>query len=489
MVSSINHLIGGQFQTSVGSSFHSISPLSGDLIAEGSEASKDDVQQAVADAQVAFLNWREWTLLERYQLLQRYGACLKAEKETLATLITTEMGKPLWEARLEVTAMLNKIDISYQAYQTRCADFQHDLGQGRLNVRHVPHGVLVVMGPFNFPGHLPNGHLVPALLAGNTVVFKPSEYTPLVGQFLGQCLIESGLPSGVVSIVHGGPKVGQYLIEQSGISGVLFTGSSTTGRFLSSYFSTRPEVLLAMEMGGNNALIVDSFDEIDPVVWTIISSAFLTSGQRCTAARRLILVDNDHNRLVLERVVAVTKGLKVGSGLDQNVFMGPLVNEQTCQALLKQQSQLISAGATPLVTLTRLSRSGFFVTPGIVDVSGLSSVSDGEWFGPFLQVHWVASLADAVSVANETQFGLSAAVITKAAQDYHYVRDRLKVGILNWNMPTNGASSLAPFGGVGCSGNFRPSAYYAADYCSYPVASMESTQCQLPSSLPPGLSL
>jgi succinylglutamic semialdehyde dehydrogenase len=489
MVSSIKHLIGGKFKEAVGVSLSSFSPSTGRVIGRGSEASDEQVQLAVTHAKQAFLTWREYSVSDRYQILQRYQACLESEQESLAQLISEEMGKPIWESRLEVVAMIKKVEISYQAYQERCPTREVSLlgvGGGQSVVRHVPHGVFVVMGPFNFPGHLPNGHIIPALLAGNTVVFKSSDYTPLVGQKLGELFIEAGIPSGVVNVVHGGRNVGKLLIEHPDISGVLFTGSSTTGRYLSSYFGKSPDKLLALEMGGNNALIVESYDSIEAVAWIIISSAFLTSGQRCTAARRLIMVDTDQNRALLDRVVDWTRQLKIGSGLDESVFMGPLISDRICDDLGHLQSKLMSDGGNSVLSSHRLDRPGFFVTPGIMDVSRIEQLLDQEFFGPFLQVIWVSSMDEAIDRANQTQFGLSAAVITPKKQCYDHVRSQLRVGILNWNMPTNGASSMAPFGGVGCSGNFRPSAYYAADYCAYPVASMESDQCQLPQSLPPG---
>lgn len=487
MVSTIKHLIGGQFESGIGVSLQSISPSTETVIGAGIDASINQVRRSVMDAKQSFLKWREYSLSDRYRFLQNYQQCLESEKEVLASLISQEMGKPIWEARLEVYAMIKKIDISYQAYQERCPMRRVSLSVGESVVRHAPHGVLVVMGPFNFPGHLPNGHIIPALLAGNTVVFKPSEYTPLVGQKLGELLMKSGVPPGVVNIVHGGRRVGKCLVEMPDISGVLFTGSSTTGRYLSSYFGKKSDKLLALEMGGNNALIVDEFESIDAAAWVVISSAFLTSGQRCTAARRLIMMDTPQNRLLIDRVVEWTGQLRIGPGSDDAVFMGPLINSQICDDIELFQSQLQLMGGVSLLALERVSGKGFFVTPGIMDVSGISKSFDEELFGPFLQVIWVNSMDEAIKRANQTRFGLSVSIITKKKSVYDVIRDQLHVGLVNWNMPTNGASSMAPFGGVGWSGNFRPSAYYAADYCAYPVSSMESAKCQLPSSLPPGV--
>jgi succinylglutamic semialdehyde dehydrogenase len=356
-------------------------------------------------------------------------------------------------------------------------------------LEHRPHGVMVVLSPFNFPGHLPNGHIVPALLAGNTVVLKPSEFTPLVAQLMVKYWADAGLPPGVLNMVQGDGAVGKQLIAHPDINGVLFTGSAKTGQRLSMTLAPRPNVILAMELGGNNPLIVSSFSDPKSVVWTIISSAFLTTGQRCTSARRLIVLDTPKNRQLVDTVVSRTKQMVIGPGNHEDTFMGPLIHDASCAAVLSYQDRLRMQGGKEMLAATRLDMKGSFVSPGIIDVTDVTDIPDEEIFGPLLSVYFVSAIADAIAVANNTAYGLSASIITSDIDEFDNVNQSLRVGLLNWNLPTNGAASTLPFGGVGCSGNFRPSAYYAADYCAYPVSRMMSTVCQLPAEIPPGLSL
>jgi succinylglutamic semialdehyde dehydrogenase len=348
--------------------------------------------------------------------------------------------------------------------------------------------VLAVFGPYNLPGHLPNGHIVPALLAGNTVVFKPSDLTPAVGAALVELWERVGLPAGVLNLVQGAVPTGRALAGHPQIDGLLFTGSARTGQLLHRQFAGQTGKLLALELGGNNPLIVDRVAELDAAVHTIIQSAFITGGQRCTCARRLFLPAGNEGDALLERLLAATRGLRLGAWDDEPApFLGPLISANAAADLLAAQDALVAQGAEALEPLAGDARGAAFLSPGIVDVTGLGDdLPDEERFGPLLQVIRYDDLDQAIAGANATRYGLAAGVIGDDEDRYRYCRERLRAGILNWNGPTTGASGAAPFGGVGDSGNLRPSAWYAADYCAYPVASVELPAVALPETPVPG---
>jgi succinylglutamic semialdehyde dehydrogenase len=413
---------------------------------------------------------------------------LEQGKLQLAELISQEVGKPLWESLTEVGAMIGKIAISVKAFEDRCGTRQSPLGDARSVTRFKPHGVVAIFGPFNFPGHLPNGHIVPALLAGNTIVFKPSELTPAVGQRMVELLSDSGLPAGVINLVQGARDTGIALAAEADLDGIFFTGSSSAGKAIHQSYGGRPEKILALEMGGNNPLIVHDIDDLDAAVYWTIQSSFITAGQRCVCARRLILTESANNQQYLEKLLEHMPRIQIGHYKDQpEPFMGPVVSTAAADRILSEQSELISKGGTALRAVERSDRSAALLSPGIMDVTSVNGIRDEEIFGPLLQLIRVADLNAAIDEANRTVYGLAAAIFCRRQADFDEFFRRSRAGIVNWNKPTTGASSAAPFGGIGQSGNHNPSAYFAADYCSYPIASVESDALKMPSSPTPGL--
>jgi succinylglutamic semialdehyde dehydrogenase len=390
--------------------------------------------------------------------------------------------------------MANKIDISLQAYAARTGQTAAAIADGNAVLRHRPHGVFAVFGPYNFPGHLPNGHIVPALIAGNTVVFKPSEYAPRTAVLTAQLWQQAGLPAGVLNVVNGARETGVALGQHPLLDGLLFTGSSQTGAALHRQFGGQPGKLLALEMGGNNPLVVWDLPQDEAVreaaIHHTVMSAFISAGQRCTCARRLIVQDNADGQAFVDRLVEVAARLQPGaSNAEPQPFMGPVVSSAVAARLVQAQAAMVASGGTLLLQMRQLDPAAGFVTPGIVDVTAATGIADEEWFGPLLQVIRVPSFEAALRVANATEFGLAAALLSPAAHLWQQFALRARAGIVNWNRPTTGAASSAPFGGVGKSGNHRPSAYYAADYCAYPVASIETDKLELPAKLAPGLVL
>jgi succinylglutamic semialdehyde dehydrogenase len=433
-----------------------------------------DADREVAAAREAWPRWAAASISDRSEKLRNFANRTRAEIDKLTELIARETGKPLWEARTEVESVINKVDISIRSYAERTSQRRIDGKPGTRNaVRHKPHGVLAVLGPYNFPAHLPNGHIVPALLAGNAVVFKPSEKTPATGQLLVELLHKSGVPEGVIRIVQGGPDVGKALSAHPDIDGLLFTGSAQTGISLNRQFANRPDKILALEMGGNNPIILWDTLDIHSAIVLIVQSAFLSAGQRCTAARRLIIKEELYDRVIPE-LKRLTDRLVIGEPYGEPPpFMGPVIDNDVADGLTESFVALMSNGGRPIRHMTRPVKGRPFISPGIIDVTEMAERPDIELFGPLLQVIRVADFAAAIAEANNTRFGLSASLVGGTPEQYNEFWANSRAGVVNWNAPTNGASSAAPFGGIGLSGNHRPSAYYAADYCAYPVASSE----------------
>ncbi len=484
----MTHYIGGHWLEGAGASLVSHNPATGEELWHGSEASPQQVSDAVDAARDAFRAWSALSFEERLFHVKAYRTVLEKRKEELATSISKEMGKPLWEARTEVAAMIGKIDLSADASQQRTGKRIIKEEGPRLLTRHRPHGVVAIFGPFNFPGHLPNGHIVPALLAGNTVVFKPSEQTPSVGEIMVQCWEEAQLPQGVVNLVQGAVETGKALANHNGIDGLFFTGSANTGRILSELFSKKPGKILALELGGNNPLVVWDVADLQSAAYHSIQSAYLTAGQRCTCARRLIIPEGKGGDTFLEALQGMIAKIRVGAHDETpEPFMGPVVSPEAADKVLAAQEQLLSKGGTALIRCERIRDGGAFLSPGLIDVTDVEGRSDEEIFGPLLQVIRVRDFDAALQEANNTSYGLSAGLLDDSAENYERFRNEVRAGIINWNNQTTGASGAAPFGGCGASGNFRPSAYYAADYCAYPVASMESPTVQMPAKPVPGI--
>lgn len=492
-MANLSNYINGEWLAGGGRELATTDPSTGRQTWTSNESTADDVARATRAARDAFEDWALRALDERVAVATRFRDLLKDNAEQLAATIAEEVGKPLWEARTEVTTMAAKIDISVQSYGARTGESENRVADGNAVLRHRPHGVFAVYGPYNFPGHLPNGHIVPALIAGNTVVFKPSEYAPRTAVRTVELWERAGLPKGVLNLVNGGRDTGVALGRDPRIDGVLFTGSSQTGAALHRQFGGQPGKMLALEMGGNNPLVVwglgESAADIDAAVHHAVMSAFISAGQRCTCARRLVIQDDAAGQAFLDRLVEVAARLQVGaSNAEPQPFMGPVVSSAVAARLVQAQNDMAAKGGKVLLPMRQLDPGTGFVTAGIVDTTEAQGIADEEWFGPLLQVIRVGSFDEALRVANATEFGLAAALLSPSEALWQRFAVRVRAGIVNWNRPTTGAASSAPFGGVGKSGNHRPSAYYAADYCAYPVASIETAELAMPARLSPGLS-
>lgn len=455
----------------------SLNPATGDTVWSGTIPTDDAIQSAIAAAEAAAFAWSTTPLKVRADVLRAYAGILGQRKELLAGLISKEIGKPLWEARTEVTAMINKVELSIRAHESRCAEF----GAGNATTRFRPHGLVAVLGPYNFPGHLPNGHICPALLAGNCVLFKPSELAPATGIAMTECWQAAGLPDGVLHCLPGGPQQASAIINDSRVRGIFFTGSAKTGKFLARQFADQPGKILALEMGGNNPLIVETghIANLTAAAEIAAYSAFISTGQRCTCARRLIVIRSPQTDAFLQSLVDFTRSMTCGlPDADPQPLLGPLASAGFVPPVMQAQAELIAAGGKALLTAQAGAPNTGFISPAIIDCTHVNPLADEEVFGPLLKIIQCDSLADAVTIANQTRYGLAAGLLSDVAEHYQFVYPRLHAGLINWNQQLTGASSAAPFGGIGDSGNHRPSAWFAADYCSFPVASIERDTCQ-----------
>ena len=454
----------------------SYEPATGALLWKGQTG---DVAAEVAAARAGWIEWAAKPFEYRAETLRRFANNVRAHAGAFADLIARETGKPLWEAQGEVESVVAKVDISVTAYAERTPRRRMEGAMGaRTAIRHKPHGVLAVLGPYNFPAHLPNGHIVPALLAGNGVIFKPSEKTPASGAFLVGRFRDAGVPEGALRLVQGGAEEGKALAANLDIDGLLFTGSAKAGAALSRQFADTPQRILALELGGNNPIVVWEPSDLQAAATIVVQSAFLSAGQRCTCARRLI-VENGKEGALIEEITKILDRIIIGAPHDKPApFMGPVIDNASAVSVLDAFLDMIMKGARAIRHMAKPEADRPFLTPGLIDVTDVANRPDEEVFGPMLQLIRVADFDSAIAEANTTRYGLAASVITGKPQLYDRFWANTRAGVINWNRPTNGAPSNAPFGGVGISGNHRPSAFYAADYCAYPVTSVESEQAR-----------
>ena len=436
-----------------------------------------DAEDVIARARRAWPLWAAQPLSTRIELMRRFANEVRKESDKLSDLIARETGKPLWEARGEVDAVIDKVEVSVRAYAERTAQRKLDSAlNGTSAVRHKPHGVIAVISPYNMPALLPAAQIIPALIAGNVVVFKPSEKAPATGDLLIRCFHRAGISAAVVQVLQGGPEQGQTLAMHDSVDGVLFTGSAHAGVSINRKLASNPGKLVALELGGNNPIVVWDTPKIIDAATIVVQSAFTSAGQRCSSARRLILKSTMYDAVITE-VRRLTERLIVGAPFDTPTpFMGPVIDNTAADGLTESFVYLLSNGGRAIKHMARLREDLPFVSPAIIDVTKVDERPDVELFGPLLQVVAVDDFDEAIAEANNTRFGLVASLLGGSPQDYNRFWANVRAGVVNWNRPTIGETAAAPFGGVGLSGNNRPGGYYAADSCAYPVSSVEMEQ-------------
>lgn len=439
----------------------------------------DHVEKACLAARKAFLPWANRPIEERKEFLLRLKEVYLAHKEEMALVIARETGKPLWEARTEAQALAAKIDITL-THSVRLIEeqrYQNALPGVDGVIHYKPRGAMAVVGPFNFPAHLPNGHIIPSLLVGNTIVFKPSDKTPAVGQLMAELFAKAEFPEGVFNLVQGQGDTGRKVVLSENIEGVLFTGSYEVGLRIKQETMHHFWKILALEMGGKNATIVWDDADMDKALYETLLGAYFTAGQRCSCTSRLILHKNIKDKF-LERFYEASKKIKIGHWSQEDAFMGPLISADSVEKYIRFQEIAKRENAESLMRGKVLEGDykGYYVTPSINVVQEHNPESiyqKSEIFGPNVAVYTVEDFDEALKVVNSSSFGLVMAIFTQQRELYEAAWKKARVGLVNWNRTTNGASSRLPFGGMGKSGNDRPSGDFAIQYCSVPVASLE----------------
>ncbi len=440
------------------------------------------VELAVEQARDAFRSWKRSSQAEREGYLRKYQEAIRKRTDEMTEVLAREVGKPLWEAWTEINAMAGKIDITLREGMADISELRiENILPGTEGLcRHRPLGVLAVIGPFNFPAHLPNGHIVPALAAGNTVIFKPSEKAPLTGQLIAECIADAEFPEGVFSLVQGARAVAKRLVEHEGVDGILFTGSYDVGLAIKRATLEQPGKLLALEMGGKNGAIVCADANIDLALYETIGGAFMTTGQRCSATSR-IFVEKSIFEEFCDRFEAIAAKLDIGHPME-NPFMGPVIDKESFRRVQSHGEQLISEGfdVSLMPSPVETSKKGYYLRPCVARakkvISGAAlrkyKTQEEELFGPAVTIFPYENLEQAIDSVNETDFGLVASVFTKNRLIFENCWHEINTGLLNWNKSTVGASSKLPFGGLGKSGNHFPTALYASRYVTAPIASM-----------------
>lgn len=438
----------------------------------------DHVEAACAAAKKAYLGWAQLDLEQRKKYLLRLKELFETHADQMAQLIARDTGKALWDATAEAKNLANKIDITITHSLKLVAEdrFANALPGVDGVVRYKPRGVMAVVGPFNFPAHLPNGHIIPALLTGNTIVFKPSEQTPAVGQFYAQMIEKAEFPAGVFNLVQGEGEAGRRLVANENVDGILFTGSYEVGLRIKQETLTHYWKILALEMGGKNATVVWDDADMDKAIYETLVGAYMSSGQRCSGTSRVILHDKIADEFT-ERFYQAAKKLTIGHW-SKNPFMGPLINAGAVDKYVRFQEIANRENCESLMRgkSLDLEHKGYYVTPSIHLVKKYdpnSVYQKSEIFGPNVAIMRSSDFDQTLEMVNASGYGLVMALFSKDKALYEKALLEARVGLLNFNRTTNGASSRLPFGGMGKSGNDRPSANFAIQYCTVPVASLE----------------
>jgi alpha-ketoglutaric semialdehyde dehydrogenase len=462
-----NYIAGAWVDAASGETFESTSPANGDAIGTFPKSSREDVDRAVSAAKEAYEDWRLVPAPKRGEILFRFAHLLAEQKEDLAQLMAREMGKVLPEARGDVQ---EAIDMAYYMAGEGRRLFGHTTpselrDKFNMSIRQ-PIGVVGVITPWNFPIAIPSWKTLPALVCGNTVVFKPATDTPTLGERYVEILVEAGIPPGVVNIVHGGGgEVGNALVEHPDVPVISLTGSRETGVAVTKTGADRLKHI-HLELGGKNAIIVLDDADLDLAVEGIIWSAFGTSGQRCTAASRVIAHEAVYDQLV-SRLVAGAEKMRLGHGWEDDTDVGPVINKAALDKIDSYTQIGKDEGAT-LLTGGEVANGdgldkGFYYRPTIFgDVDPQMRIAQEEIFGPTTAVIKVRDVDEAIQVSNDIKYGLSSSIFTRDVNTAFRAMRDLKAGITYINAGTIGAEVHLPFGGVKDTGNGHREAGQAA---------------------------
>ena len=443
-------------------------------------ATPTEAAEAVAAARTAYPAWRRTSRIHRAECFDRLAKLIERETDALARLMARECGKTLTECRAEVIEGLHMVQYVFGTGRMPIGEIvASEIPEKDTYIRRKPWGVAAVITPWNFPFAVPLWMLGPSLLEGNTAVFKPSEETPAVGQRLAELFVEAGFPAGTINLVHGDGSTGEAIVRDPNVNVVLFTGSYEVGKRIQMISAEMPDRVVAAEMGGKNAVIVCEDARFDLAVNAGILSAFKTTGQRCVSASRILV----HESLMTRYATAFTeiaKRLKFGDPLEANSFAGPVIHREALQRILGYQRLAREEGATVLLDGHEIAPAqgsrGCFLSPFVYLMDPTPAggkkprVLTEEVFGPHVAIVPFTSDEEAVRIANDTDYGLSLAVITESYRRMRHFREECDYGMGYVNLPCIGAEVHLPFGGVKKSGNGRPSAAGVVDAVTHKVA-------------------
>lgn len=441
----------------------------------------DHIEATIESAQKGFDVWRKLTMDQRVVYLKKYQEVVRARKDEIAMALALEVGKPLWEAKTEAAALDAKVSVTITDSMERIKlkTIKDVMPKIDGHVVHKPLGPCFVIGPFNFPCHLANGQILSALLAGNSIIFKPSEKTIYSAQLMIECFHEAGFPEGVINFINGTGHTAGKITGDKRIRGVFFTGSRGVGlRILENTYKDMGK-LVALELGGKNSTIIHHDTNISHALPELLRACFLTSGQRCTSTS-MILVHRKIEQEFISQFKALTERIKVGHPTkSDDPFMGSLIDGQAEKLYFDFCNFGKQEGAEEIVSPRKLDVGfeGHYVSPSIhyakkPDLSG--KFIQEEIFGPNCFFIPYDDIEEAIKVANCTEYGLAASVFTRDPQIYNLCLRDIDSGLLNLNRSTVGATSRLPFGGVKNSGNHRPAAVAMIDHCVSTVASLET---------------
>jgi aldehyde dehydrogenase (NAD+) len=427
-----------------------------DILGETPLSTKDEAISAAAIAHEAFQEWRRVSAPKRGAIVARAAQLLSERRETIARTLTHEEGKLLSESRGELQRSVNITEFTAaEGRRLKGATIPLELPNNFGYTTKVPRGVCALITPWNFPVAIPVWKIAPALVAGNTIVFKPSPFTPATSALLMQCFIDAGVPAGVLNMVHGDGEVGSALIDHPAVKAVSFTGSTPTGLAIYAQAAKRG-IAVQCEMGGKNPVIVLEDADVDLAVAGVAAGAFGSTGQRCTATSRVILLHPVADAF-LEKLVDVVSSMRLGNGMHDGVDMGPCVNE----AQLKRVLEYIAIGKAEGAELLCGGRqgtegalaNGYFVQPTVFDrCHPKMRIAQEEIFGPVLSVFRVESFEEAMAVANDSPFGLTSSIYTRdGARMFRYI-DEIETGMTHVNSPTLGGEAQVEFGGTKLTG-------------------------------------
>ena len=456
---------------------------------------EDLISESIGYGVEAFPPWRHSSRQIRMDYLMKLKEALHKRQKKFEELIIQEAGKARWEARLESKALAAKIEITLKTFLP-VLEMMENLGHinQKQFYRFEPRGLCAVLGPFNFPLHLAHGHIVPALLAGNTIILKPSEHTPTCASLYAEAFQEAGFPPGVLQVLLGGGETGKKLIENKNVRGVFFTGSYKNGRrIMETLLRTRTDLstIAALELGGKNACIIHKDANLHQAVSESLYSAYATAGQRCTCSSRLFV----HRNILGEfrdLFMAKMKELRIGDPSLDETFSGPMIHHSAVDSFLSQLAKSKKEGFTVHQESERLQEKSCLVSPSLYeslqpekDVQG--PLLQEEIFGPHTVLIPYQELEEMKSLHEAAPYGLASSIFSKDRAVFDYGYENLEVGLLNWNRPTVGASSSLPFGGLKKSGNNWPAGIFSYFYCAYPKSSLLSSAQFDKDSLPKNL--